>query len=97
MADPRVRVHYKGLAISLLDGLLAYHLDKLGLVLKLRMSSIGLAGPRVPASPREASPRVQKVGLLPSLVEMLFNRLQSNPPGFIAISMHSVSWNSHIK
>ncbi len=31
-------------------------------------SSIGLARPRVPASPRAASPRVQKVGLVPALV-----------------------------
>ncbi len=28
---------------------------------------VGLASPRVPASPRVASPRVQKVGLVPTL------------------------------
>ncbi len=33
--------------------------DKLGLILKLGRSSIGLASPRVPASPMEASPRVR--------------------------------------
>ena len=43
-------------------------LDKLGLILKLRISPIGLASPWVPASPGMASPRVQKVGLLPALV-----------------------------
>ena len=43
-------------------------MDKLGLVLKLRKSPVGLASPQVPASPREASPRVQKVGLVPALM-----------------------------
>ena len=42
--------------------------DKIGLILKLRSSSVGLASPRVPASPREASSRVQKVRLVPALV-----------------------------
>ena len=40
----------------------------LGLILKLRSPPIRLAIPRVPASPREASPRVQKVGLVSALV-----------------------------
>ncbi len=35
---------------------------------KLRRPSIGLASLRVPASPRETSPRVHKVGLVPALV-----------------------------
>ncbi len=39
--------------------------DSPGLV---RRSAIGPASPRVPASPREASPRVQRVGLVPALV-----------------------------
>ncbi len=43
-------------------------LCKLGFVLKLRGPSIGPASPRVPASPREASPRVQKGGLVPALL-----------------------------
>ncbi len=34
----------------------------------LASPSIGLASPRVPASPREASPRVQRVGLVPALM-----------------------------
>ncbi len=33
-----------------------------------RTSSIGLASPQVPASPREASPQVQKGGLVPALI-----------------------------
>ena len=38
------------------------------LVLKLGSSSIGLASPQVPASPRKVSPQVQKVGLLSALM-----------------------------
>ena len=30
-------------------------------------ASVALASPRVPASPREASPQVHKVGLIPAL------------------------------
>ena len=48
-----------------------YYLYKLWLVLKMGSSSNGLTGPRVPMSPREASPQVQKVGLLPALVETM--------------------------
>ncbi len=36
--------------------------NKLGLILELGKSSVEWASPRVPASPGEVSPRVQKVG-----------------------------------
>ncbi len=42
--------------------------DKLGLILKLRRPSVGLASPREPTSPSKASPRVQKGGLVPALL-----------------------------
>ena len=42
--------------------------------LKLRRSSVGLASPRVPASPKEASPRVQKVGLVPALISANYQK-----------------------
>ena len=45
--------------------------------LKLRSPSIRLASPRVPASPREASPQVQKVGLLSALVSTLLPSMES--------------------
>ncbi len=46
-----------------------------GLILKLGSSSVGLASPRVPASPRVASPQVQRVGLVPALVHRTFGYL----------------------
>ena len=43
-----------------------------GLARELRFS-IGLASPRVPASPRKASPRVQTDGLVPALLKTLID------------------------
>ena len=40
---------------------------KLGLILKLRRFSVGLASPRVPTSPRKAILRVQTDELVPAL------------------------------
>ncbi len=59
----------------------------------LRRPAIGPASPRVPAGPREASPRVQKVGLVPAL---LWSKGQQTPslsvsvpglPAFLVIKM----------
>ncbi len=52
----------------------------------------GLASPRVPASPQEAGPRVQKIGLLPALIETEGKVIVTNSLVFIYYMLY-INWS----